>query len=239
MNLLFNLRNRSLLIMLSLSESSFPILIPPLQLIAILRFLGFFFNCIYPITHFIIFNDFPHMNASLSDMLFGFVFLKYVILYVLFCYLLLKFSCFICIAETHRRQIILQCWYIKKISSHSKIHFWFQPFQRIFKICTYISLNKILILLLTDVSVLEKYLFSSHFEISEFSSFLDILSPHTHAHTSHFLHLPNNHTSYFSYITSHSLHIMTMWTLFTAWTCDTYNYFLFPVKRWVFLWVNN
>lgn len=61
-------------------------------------------------------------------------------------------------------------------------------------------------LLLISVSVLEKYLFSSHFEISEFSSFLDILSPHTHTHTSHFLHLPNNHTSYFGYIISHSLH---------------------------------
>ena len=109
MNLLFNLRNRSLLIMLSLSESTSPILIPPLQLIAILRFLGFFFfNCIYSITHFIIFNDFPHMNAFLSDILFGFVFLKYVIPYVLFCYLLLKFSCFICIAQTHRRQKVAQ-----------------------------------------------------------------------------------------------------------------------------------
>ena len=36
------------------------------------------------------------------------------------------------------------------------------------------------ILLLIGVSVLEKYLFSSHFEISESSSFLDIPSPHTH-----------------------------------------------------------
>lgn len=62
------------------------------------------------------------------------------------------------------------------------------------------------ILLLIGVSVLEKYLFSSHFEISESSSFLDIPSPHTHTHPSHFLHLPNNHTPYFGYIIGHSLH---------------------------------
>ena len=54
------------------------------------------------------------MNAFLNDILFGSVFVKYVILYVLFCYLFLKFSCFICIAQTHRRQIVPQVLIYKK-----------------------------------------------------------------------------------------------------------------------------